>query len=238
MATGDQADIVARMRAVLPAQWFPLPSASGVSTTPILDALLNGAAAPGAWLYALIQNVILQARISTATGVFLDGIAADYFGTNLQWHVAEGDPAFRARIKATLLLPLGTRAGIIAALQILTGRTPRIVEPWNTGDTGGYGASGSDAWSGLAYGFAGCYGSLLLPAQVFVTAYRPNGSGIAQVAGYYGTGNHTGAGGYGVGAIEYGSAAMIAGQVTDAAIYATVNTARAAGVTAWVAISN
>jgi hypothetical protein len=79
---------------------------------------------------------------------------------------------------------------------------------------------------------------LLLPAQVFVTAFRPNGSGIAQVAGYYGTGNHAGAGGYGVGAIEYGSAAMIAGQVTDAAIYATVNTARAAGVTAWVAISN
>lgn len=232
MATGDQADIVGRMRAVLPAAWFPLPSAAGVSTTPVLDALLNGAAAAGAWLYALIQNVILQARISTATGVFLDGIAADYFGTNLQRNVAEGDPAFRARIKATLLLPLGTRAGIVAALQILTGRTPKIVEPWNTGDTGGYDEGA------LAYATAGCYGSLLLPAQVFVTAYRPSGSGIAQVAGYYGTGNHTGPGGYGEGAIEYGSAAMIEGQVTDAAIYATVNQARAAGVTAWVAISN
>jgi len=31
---------------------------------------------------------------------------------------------------------------------------------------------------------------------------------------------------------------MIEGQVTDAAIYATVNNARAAGVVAWVAISN
>jgi hypothetical protein len=232
MATGDQADMVARLRAVLPASWFPQPQASGASATPVLDAILNGAGAAGAWLYALIQNAVAQARISTASGVFLDGIAADFFGSNLQRHVAEGDPAFRARIKATLLLPLGTRAGMTQALQILTGRTPRIVEPWNTGDAGGWNEGV------LAYGAAGCYGSLLLPAQVFVTAYRPDGSGIAQVAGYYGSGNVTGPGGYGAGAIEYGSAAMIEGQVTDAAIYATVNNARAAGVVAWVAISN
>lgn len=478
MATGDQADIVGRIRAVLPAGWFPAPASDGTSTSPILDAFLNGAAAAGAWLYALIQNTITQARISTATGPFLDGVAADFFGTNLQRNIAEGDPAFRARIKATLLLPLGTRAGIIQALQFLTGRTPKIVEPWNTGDTSAYGegtfaygyaapgtvldyrpsdatyidgtgtlqevgpnvlrplysgstlvgnliegaatnyvrnpraegalagtpgtlptdwgvglgaglsssvvgtgtyqgvpyidiaVSGTSTATGLALNLYltlpnislssastwtlsawlqvvagatpngevelhfeedgsgptypgtiiaspstwtrysetttmdypthttftgevwvsvtsgdvvdftlrigapqieesgavssvilppvgapgistraadttwtaeagdGCYGSLLLPAQVFVTAFRPNGSGIAQVAGYYGTGNHNGPGGYGVGAIEYGSTSMVEGQVTDAAIYATVNQARAAGVTAWVAISN
>jgi hypothetical protein len=232
MATGDQADMVARLRAVLPASWFPQPAASGASASPVLDAILNGAAAAAAWLHALTRNAVAQARICTATGVFLDGIAADFFGAGLQRNVAEGDPAFRARIKATLLLPQGTRAGMMEALRILTGRTPRIVEPWNTGDTGGW------SQGALAYGAAGCYGSLLLPAQVFVTAYRPDGSGIAQVAGYYGSGDPTGPGGYGAGAIEYGSAAMIEGQVTDAAIYATVNNARAAGVTAWVAISN
>ncbi len=480
MATGDQADIVSRIRAVLPAAWFPTPAASGVSSTPILDALLNGAAACGAWLYSLLQGVVAAARIGTATGVFLDGVAADFFGTALQRNPGEGDVALRARIKAALLLPLGTRAGIIEALQMLTGRTPRLVEPWNTGDTSAYnqntfayagvsptalidyrpsgatyldgtgilqsvgpnvlrplfvggvqtgnliegaatnyvanprmegvvvgtpgalptewggslapglswavvstgtfnnipffdiqvtgtvGGSGTQlallvyldlpaipmpnaatytlsAWAQVIAGAtpngqvelhfeeesggplfpgvvisspttwtrysltdtmnyptdttfsgeiwvycvagdvvnftlrigspqieqgtaatslilppagspgtstraadtvwsagdgSGCYGSLLLPAQVFVTAFRPSGSGIAQVAGYYGTGNHTGPGGYGVGAIEYGSEAMVEGHVTDTAIFSTINSSRPAGTTAWVAISN
>lgn len=233
MATGDQADIVARMRAVLPPTWFPLPNSDGTSNSPILDGLLNGAAAAGAWLYSLLQNVILQTRIATATAPFLDGIAADFFGTNLVRQPLEGDPTFRARIRATLLLPLGTRAGIIAALTSLTGKTPRVFEPWNTQDAGAY-----NTGSPLAYNVGGGYGSLLLPAQVFVTAYRAAGDGIREVAGYYGTGNLTGSGGYGVGAVEYGSPSMIAGHVTDAAIYATVNSARAAGVTAWVAISD
>ncbi len=232
MATGDQADIAGRIRAVLPAAWFAQPGATGLSRTPVLDALLAGAGAAGAWLHALLRGAVAAARISTASGVFLDGIAADFFGSTLQRQVAEGDPAWRARIQATLLLPLGTRAGIDQALRILTGRAPRIVEPWNTGDTGGYGGPA------LAYGAAGAYGSLALPLQVFVTAFRPDGSGIAQVGGYYGSGNSTGPGGYGVGAIEYGSAAMIEGQVTDAAIEATVARATAAGVTAWLAISN
>ncbi len=227
MATGDQADIASRIRAVLPGGWFPRPAATGASQTPVLDALLAGAGAAGAWLYGLIGNAMAQARIATASGVFLDGIAADYFGNRLQRNLAEGDPAFRARIQATLLLPLGTRQGIMRALQVLSGRTPRIVEPWNTLDTGGYDGPT------LAYGTAGAYGSLALPFQVFVTALRPDGSGIAQVAGY-----GVGPGGYGAGAIEYGSVAMIEGQVTDAAIYATVANATAAGVTAWVAISN
>lgn len=230
MATGDQADIVARMRAVLPGQWFPVPDQSGAGSTPILDALLNGAAACGAWLYALLQNVVQQSRITTASGIFLDGIAADYFASNLQRLAGEGDPSFRSRIKATLLLPLGTRAGIARALTILTGREPAIIEPWNTGDTGGYNLA-------RGYGVAGTYGSLMLPAQLFVTAYRPSGSGIANVAGYYGAGNTTGAGGYDMGAIEYGALTDVAGQVTDAAIFAAVDHARAAGITAWVHIT-
>ena len=227
MTTGDQADMAGRIRAVLPASWFPLPAADGTSATPVLDAVLAGAGAAGAWLHGLLGSVASQARIGTASGVFLDGIAADFFGNNVQRLVAEGDTAFRARIRATLLLPLGTRAGITQALRILTGRTPRIVEPWNTADTSGYGQAT------LGYGAAGAYGSLLLPFQVFVTAYRPDGSGIAQVAGY-----GTPPGGYGAGAIEYGTGAMIEGQVTDAAILATVANATAAGVTAWTAISN
>lgn len=231
MATGDRADMVSRMRAVFPTGWFPRPASSGAGTTPILDALLSGAAACGAWLYDLIQVTVAQARLATASGPFLDGVAGDFFGTNLPRLSGEGDDAFRARIKATLLLPLGTRAGIVDALTILTGRAPVLLEPWNTGDTGGYNLA-------RGYDVAGAYGSLALPAQVFVTAYRPTGSGIAQVAGYYGQGNATGPGGYNLGAIEYGAQADVAGQVTDAAIFATVDRARAAGVTAWVRISD
>ena len=148
---------------------------------PVLDGLLNGPAWMWSWLYSLLQYVAQQRRIATASGINLDQIAYDYFSTTIERFASENDTAFAARIKANLLAPKGTRQAVIDALVALTNVTPTIFEPRNTGDTGGYGHQGMTVGTGLAYGVAGGYGSLMLPFQAFVKAYRPRGGGIAGV---------------------------------------------------------
>ena len=86
----------------------------------------------------------------------------------------------------------------------------------------------------MGYGVAGAYGSLALPAQVFITAYRPMGQGVPNVAGY---GNPQGAYNSG-GQIEYVGADMIAAAVTDADIYAAIDAAKPAGTLAWARIQS
>lgn len=84
--------------------------------------------------------------------------------------------------------------------------------------------------------YPGAYGSYDYPCQAFITAFRPPGAGIPNVAGYSSLVNPTGLGGYGMGSIMYGSPSVASGPVTDAEIYATVARNIAAGVTAWVRI--
>jgi hypothetical protein len=237
-ATGSSADIVNRIKAVLPSQWFPVPQEGSASPTPILDGVLTGLAWPWSQLYSLIQYVILQTRIATATGVLLDIIAQDFFGLNLTRNINEGDAAFSARIRAAILQPRATRPAMIQVLQLLTGNTPKIFVPANTGDTGAY-TNGNDQapWQGMAYGQAGGWGSLQLPFQVFIIAYRPSGGGVAGVGGYY-LGSGWAGGGYGTGALEYIGMSMIEGEVTDAAIYATIAQTIPAGSIAWTIITN
>jgi hypothetical protein len=267
MATGDTNDFIVRIKALLPQRWFPTSSnlsqqaqtlfqtetgaditdannnglsfTSGpvilpVSATPILDGVLSGIGSMWAWLYSLIVYIALQTRIATATDVWLDIISLDYFGTGLPRNPNEPDATFSARIRANMFPPLQTRAAIVAAIQALTGRTPKIFEPANPLDGGSY----NTGYSG--YGVAGGYGSLALPFQLFVTAYRQITGGIPNVAGY--SGNQStpqyAPGGYGGGAIEYVTLAQAGTQTNDAAIYATVAKTQAAGVTSWVAVSN
>lgn len=89
--------------------------------------------------------------------------------------------------------------------------------------------------TGLGRGLAGGYGSLSLPNQLFLVAQRVNGQGIPLVAGW-GTAAVAGAGapgGYGRGAIEWGSLAAEAPHVTDADIYAMVADVMPAASIAW-----
>jgi hypothetical protein len=219
MATGDTSDFRARIKSLLPRGWFG-------DETPILDAVLSGIGQALSDVYGLIGYARLQMRIATATDGFLDLISLDFFGETLPRRAGESDNAFRQRIKAQLLLEKGTRRGLIRALEILTGRTPLVFEPARPGDTGGYN-TGS-----MGYNVAGAYGSLVLPAQVFVTAYRPMGAGVPNVAGY---GNPQGA--YSTGSqIQYASRDMIAGAVTDEDIYKAIDGVMPAGVTAWTRI--
>ncbi|MBW4091067.1 MAG: hypothetical protein HIU82_08160 [Proteobacteria bacterium] len=222
---GDSEDMLSRLRAVLPSRWFP-------DNAPILGALLQGLAWSWSWCFGLVTYVRAQTRIATATDVWLDVIAEDFFGGYLGRRSGEDDGGLRRRIKLELFRDHATRAALASALIDMTGRAPVIFEPARTADTGGYGGVAT-AGTGLGYGVAGGWGSLDLPFQCFVTAYRPNGSGIAAVAGW---GNPVG--GYGVGALQYATLAMVQGQVTDTEIVSAVAAVMPAASIAWIQISS
>lgn len=262
MATGDQQDFIGRIRAALPARWFPTTAAQvtvpgvgigaftiGVSeidptqtvvpasSTPVLDAILNGLANTWSWFYSLYAYVNLQTRIATATDVWLDITAQDFLGGAIFRKPGEPDTNFSTRIRKEIVRVRDTRAGLIQAIVDLTGRTPTVFEPAMAYDTGGYGFTGMTAGTGLGYGVAGGFGSLALPFQCFVTAYRPAGGGIANVAGFY-YGSGWAGGGYGVGAIEWGDLAMSIGQITDTDIDNAIVSVMPAATIAWTHISN
>lgn len=130
MATGDNADMLARVRSLLP-PWFP-----DQGEAPAIDAVLTGIAALAAFAYSLLQYAITQSRIATAEGGWLDLIAWDYLGARFLRQKPESDEAFRLRILAELLRARLTRAGIAKAIEDVTGTVPRIIEAWSPADNG------------------------------------------------------------------------------------------------------
>jgi hypothetical protein len=226
MATGDQADIVSRLRVVLPARWF-LDTAPGVaSNTPVLDAVLAGIAVVWAQVFAALSYTTLQARIATATDVFLDMIGVDFFGTTMTRQQSEGDAHYRARLQAAMLQPRGTRVALAQALVTLTKRPPTIFEPAWPPDTGVWGVT-------CGWGIAGGWGNLTMPFQCLVTAFRPRGGGVSVVAGW-----GIPVGGWGGGAIEYANASMESEEVSDEQIAAAIAGVMPAATVAWLRISN
>lgn len=219
MATGDQDDIFARLKSVLP-RWFG-------SVSPILDAVLQGYAKAAAYVYSLYAYAKLQTRIRTATDGWLDMIAADYFGAAIQRQPNQSDASFRVVILANILQQKATRQAIYNALFNLTGRAPTIIEPTRPADTGGYGVA-------CGYGVAGYYGSTQIPYQCFVIAYRSLTGGVPYVAGYsiptgaYSTPSRA----------DYVSLKDVQGTTQDAAIYAAIENVRPAGTIVWTQIRN
>ncbi len=217
---GDTSDMLARLKQVLPGRWF------SDSASPVLDALLGGLASSWSGLYGLLGQVKGLARLATASGVFLDIAAQDFFGGNLPRRVGEADAAYSARLRANLVAPRATRVGLAQALQTLTGRIPKIFEPLNAGDTGGYNVN-------LGYNAMGGYGSMNLPYQFFVTAYRPNDLPISNAGGY-----NEGPGGYGAGLLAYATTEEFAGNIGDDEIYASIAAVIPVACIAWTHISN
>jgi len=211
--------MLARLKAVLPPQWCG-------DDTPVLDAVLGGAAAMWSWLYGLLQAARQETRLATADTSFLDMIAQDYCGTRLERRGGEADDLYRLRIQQELRRDRATRGAVISVLTDLTGRAPVVFEPARPADTGAWGVAGG-------YGAAGGWGSLALPFQCFVTAFRPTGQGIGFVSGW-----GDGGGGWGAGAVEYASLSMLAGQVTDADIDAAIAGVMPVAAIAWTRISN
>ena len=216
---GDTQDMLARLKATLPTRWF-------ADVTPVLDGILSGLASVWAGLYAALAYTRLQTRLATASDSFLDTLSQDYLGRSLPRRATEPDTAFRIRIQRELLRERGTRGAVLSVLTDLTGRRPVVFEPARPTDTG--------AWCGpLGYGLAGGWGSLALPFQCFVTAYRSTGSGIAGVAGY-----SVGQAGYGIGALEYAGLSMLTGQITDTDISNAVASVMPVSAIAWTRITN
>lgn len=217
MATGDQNDIYTRLKGLLPPTWFG-------DSSPILTGALIACSSALAWCYSLYLYAKLQTRISTATDGWLDIAAYDFFGKNLQRSAGQSDDLFRNQMKISLFRERGTRQAIIDILEDMTGKTPYIFEPQRPLDTGSYGGPM------IGYGAAGGYGSLMLPYQAFVTAYRPSGSGIPYIAGYSSTPS-----GYSVASRgEYASQNMITGSITDAQVYEAIAAVKMEGTLVWV----
>jgi hypothetical protein len=214
----DQAGFVGRLLRRLPTGWFP-------DTTPILTGVLSGIASMWASQWQLLEFVVEQMRISTATDVWLDMAAANFLGLAFLRKPNETDAKYRARIVAEIIRPRATREAVIEAITNLTGLTPVMIEPFNLSDVGSYGNPK------FAYG-QGRWGSLTTPFQAFVLIYRPLSTGIPSVMGY-------GWGGYGNTPFAYMDVADFIGpgDVTDAEVFAMTASTQAAGVTVWTAIT-
>lgn len=157
MATGDQTDILERLKATLP-KWFDEQSAN-------LEILLSGPSSTLSLYYTLHLWLKSQTRLNSMSGVFLDIASYDMFGTDLPRESGEEDATYLARIKAYIVRPAATKDAISEALETLTGYAPVMYEPRRAPDCGGYGIVGG-------YGVAGAYGSLDYPCQGFVTVFR------------------------------------------------------------------
>lgn len=145
MATGDQTDVLTRLRSVLPQSWFPQPGSATIGTaqspTPILESILAGFAEGLSWIYSLLQFALQQTRLGTSSGGWVDLAALDYFGNNLPRANGESDAAYIARIEANLFQPANTRGAIQQAVENVTGSAVRMIEPWQPNDNARYGVA-------------------------------------------------------------------------------------------------
>jgi len=62
--TGDLANMVRRLRALLPTRWFP-------DDAPVLRSLLSGLGSTWAWVHEGTGYVGLQLRVATASDIWL-----------------------------------------------------------------------------------------------------------------------------------------------------------------------
>jgi hypothetical protein len=225
MATGDKTNIFGRFNSYLPSRWF-------TGSTPYKDAIATGISTVMAQEYSLYVYAKLQTRIATATDAWLDLISADYFGSTLPRISGESDASFRTRIQANLLVPRTARPAMVTVLTKLTGRAPIIFEPNNPADVGAMGVPASNGYCNHTR-----YGSMDCPFNALITAYRPIVSG--QVTAGTGFCNAPMLTAMSTPASQSydGSQSIQSGAVTDAAIYASINSTRPAGTVMGVMLS-
>jgi hypothetical protein len=219
-----QEDIFRRIRKVLPGRWFG-------ENTPVLDSVLNALAAGWLSQFEFLDYTKLQTRIVSATGSWLDLIARDYFGRRVGRRKAENDTSLRRRIYRELLRDRCTRSAVHDLLLDLTGKQPIIFEPTNPQDTGCYGSPSSPGAGTIGYCMCGGWGSMNLPFQTFIRAFRPTTPGVAMISGWNSPG-----GGFGVGYSAYISAEMNSAQASDAEMYQEVSRVSPAGTILWMLI--
>ncbi len=223
-----------RMAAVLPARWFP-----SLLEAPVLLGLLTGIGTAWSYCYDLLAYARAQARIATASGVFLDMAASDFFGLALRRRSEEADDAFRARIMGNLLQEQATRASVIAAVAAVTTATTTVFEPMRPADTSAYGGmTAPSIGGGLGYGVAGlAYGSLSRPNQFLVDVRRSaTAAQLSSIIGYGDSGDTGLPGGYGHGSIAYGTITLVEDDTSAADIAAAIAATLPAGTIAWMRV--
>jgi len=220
----SEEDIFLRIKTTLPGRWF-------AEYSPVLDSLLKPISAGWIGLFKLLDYTKLQTRIGTACDVWLDLIALDYFKHYLRRRLRETDESLRTRILYELGRDRCTRAAVQDLLRDLTGKPPLIFEPANPLDTGCYGSLVSVGVGTVGYGISGGWGSLKLPFQAFIRAFRPAILGVTVINGWGGS-----AGGFGCGNSAYISAEMDASLANEDEIYENVSRTAPAGTIIWMSI--
>lgn len=256
MTTGDQDDIVARITRELPKRWF-------ADAPPVLSGVLAAFGQVGATCYALVQFARAQMRLGTMSGGWLDLFALDYFGSRFPRRARDDDAfraaigaellrerATRAGISRALEDLTGTPPTIIEPWNAADcgaydlGGIAYAGSDFVPSEAGGYdlgaaydiGTTSYDALTGATGNTSpgmGCWGSLEVPYQLFVTAYRLAGGGIPGASG-----TDTGGQGYDIGAFAYVDESEVATRVSDDEILAAVAATQPAGVIAWTAIED
>lgn len=156
---GDIDDIRGRLRRTLPGRWFS-------EVAPVLDGVLAGLSAGWSSLHQLLQFVIQQSRVGTATGPFLEMAGEDFLSGGFPRRSGEDDEAYRKRLLVAFQRPRATRQAVIATAAS-AGYTIDVFEAARPGDTGVYNNPSCLAWSAT-----GAWGSMQMPLECLIVA-RP-----------------------------------------------------------------
>lgn len=118
---------------------FPIPWAAEESRAipGVLRAVFEGGAVGLEQMLAELTYALGGARLDTSTGDQVDTYAADFFGPGgLPRAPGESDSSYVQRIIASLFPSAATRQALSDAIFAITHIRPRMLEPWNPGDTG------------------------------------------------------------------------------------------------------
>lgn len=172
MAIGDTTDLTSRLQRLVP-PWF-----GRLDMSPAFAAGLQGAAWALSFVYSLYAFAVLQTRLATMSGGWLDLAAGDYFGDDLRRFGLEQDGIYSRRIRLEILRDRNTRNAIDRAVYDLTANHPAIFEAFRPADAGGWGTYA------LALGAVGAWGSADAAFQVIVVTPAPTGYGIPNLPGW------------------------------------------------------
>lgn len=124
-------DFAARLLSLYPRGWV---GDAAKNPGGVAYALFEGIGATLASFLSQMQFIANGLRIKLAYGTALDTISVDYFGVDgLPRNPGESDTSFRARILQMLLIARVTRAAIQNVVEIVTGASARVGEPWTAG---------------------------------------------------------------------------------------------------------
>ena len=131
------AQFAARIAANFPQNWASPDAAQSGN----LYALFLAIGTPLAALLQQLGYTAAAMNLRTETSPELDLASVDFFGTGLPRPPGMNDPTFSNLILSSIFKSAATRQAISSAIQNLTGIQPRMIEPWNPGDTGAWNAA-------------------------------------------------------------------------------------------------